>query len=77
MDRIVKKSIFFVPQGQAVGSMHIDRVRNVGEVLKEFARHIFVCGVFARQFERNRKHIQAVHSHPTRAVRLLKMPAGW
>ena len=34
------------------------------------------AGVLARELERDREHVQAVHPHPARAVGLLEVAAG-
>src|SRR6195256_1338146 len=76
MNRIVIKTVLFIPERQTLGAVNIDRVRDVHEVLEKFARHIFVGRVLARQLQCNGQHIQAIHPHPTGAVRLLEMPSG-
>src|ERR1700680_5062321 len=76
MNRIVEKPVFFIPKREALGPVNVDGVRDVHEVLEKLARHIFVGRIFARQLQRYRQHIQAIHAHPTGAVRLLEMTSG-
>src|SRR5260370_9832717 len=45
-------------------------------MLEEFAGHVLVSGIFFRQFESDRQHVQAVHTHPARAVGLLEVASG-
>jgi hypothetical protein len=45
-------------------------------MLPEFARDILVSVVHDRQLERDRTHVQAIHRHPARAVRLRQSPAA-
>src|SRR2546429_5012353 len=60
----------------AVNADVVHGVRDVNEVLEEFARDVFVGHVFFREFQGDGQHIQAIHAHPTGAVGLLEMPAG-
>ena len=57
-----------MPQG--VPTQVVRGIRNVDKMLKKFTRDIFIGMIVTRQFERNREHIEAVHAHPTGAVRL-------
>ena len=52
------------------------RMRNIDEVLPEFAGHVFVGAVFLGQLERNGQEIKRVHGHPARAVGLFDVAAG-
>src|SRR5215468_6687746 len=45
-------------------------------MLEEFARHVFVGGVLARELQRDGQHVEAVHAHPASCVRLLDVTAG-
>src|SRR5215469_7298099 len=73
---VVVEAIFVVPQSHAVDADVVHGVGDVNEMLKEFARDVFVGHVLFREFQRDGQHIQAVHAHPTGAVRLFKMSAG-
>ncbi len=76
VNRIVIKTVLFIPERQTLSAVNIDRVRDVYKVLEKFARHIFVGWVLASQLQRDGQHIQAIHPHPTGAVRLLEMSSG-
>ena len=76
MQHIVIKAILLVPQSNVLGTNPVRRVGDVDEVLPEFTGHVLVSCVLAGQLERNRQQIQAIHRHPTRAVRLLEMTAA-
>src|SRR5579863_8525079 len=73
VDRIVEKSVFLIPKRQSLDAVDVDGRGNVDEMLEEFAGHVFVGGILARQLERNRQHVQAIHSHPAGAVGLFEM----
>src|SRR5258708_31176554 len=45
-------------------------------MLKKLAGHVFVGWIFFGELQGNRQHVQTEHSHPTRAVGLLEVPAG-
>ena len=75
VDRVIEKSVFFVPQRDAVGAMLVDGLRDVDEVLEKFAGHVFVGRILARKFQRDGQHVQAIHPHPAGAVGLLEVPA--
>ncbi len=49
---------------------------DVHEVLEELAGHVLVGGVVVGQLQGDGQHVEAVHGHPARAVRLLEAPAG-
>ena len=51
MDGVIKKSIFFIPQRQTLGAVRINGVSDVHEMLEEFAGHVFVRRILARQFQ--------------------------
>src|SRR5713226_10471243 len=44
-------------------------------MLEEFAGDIFVSRIFFGQFQSDCQHVQAIHAHPTGAVRLLEVPS--
>ena len=48
---------------------------NLQEVLEEFRRDLFVDVVVIREFQSDSHQIQAVHRHPTGAVRLVNVSA--
>lgn len=45
-------------------------------MLEKFAGNILVTWVFPRQLKRNRQHIQTIHRHPTRGIRLVQTTAA-
>src|SRR2546422_3117849 len=45
-------------------------VGDVDEVLEELGRDVFVRRILPGQLERDREHVQAVHTHPRGAVGL-------
>src|SRR5207248_1290438 len=57
-------------------SSMIRSVRNVDEMLPELARHVFVHRILPGQFHRDRQHVERVHRHPARGVRLFELAAG-
>ena len=73
MQHIVIKAILLVPQSNVLGTNPVRRVGDVDEVLPEFTGHVLVSRVLAGQLERNRQQIQAIHRHPTCAVRLFQV----
>src|SRR5260370_25449129 len=45
-------------------------------MLEEFAGDIFVSRILFRQLQSDGQHVQAIHTHPTGAVRLLEVASG-
>ena len=45
-------------------------------MLEELAGYVLVRRIFLCQFQRNCQHVQAIHAHPARAVRLLEVASG-
>ena len=45
-------------------------------MLEKLAGDIFISGIFLRELKSNRQHVQAVHAHPTGAVRLFEVTSG-
>ena len=76
MEHVVEELVLLVPERDALAGDVVHRARDVEEVLEELGRHVLVDGVLAGQFERDDEHVQAVHAHPGRAVRLLEVAAG-
>ncbi len=76
VNRIVKKSVFFIPERYSIGPVGVDCVRDVNEMLKKFTGYVFIGWFLACQFQRNRQHVQAIHPHPAGAVRLLEVASG-
>src|SRR5271157_717884 len=54
----------------------VHRLSDINKMLKEFAGHVFISRVFARQLHGDGEHVEAVHPHPTGAVGLLNVAAG-
>ena len=50
-------------------------MNDVDKVLEELAGNILVSRIMLRQLSCDGEHVQTVHAHPTRAVRLLDRPA--
>src|SRR5215831_5597630 len=73
MEQVVVETIFFIPEGDAVGAEIVHRVSDVDEVLEELAGDIFIGRIFFCEFERDRQHVEAIHAHPTCAVGLFEM----
>src|ERR1700739_4591261 len=46
-------------------------------MLKKFAGDIFISGIVLCKLQRDRQHVQALHTHPASAVGLLEVSAGW
>src|SRR5215471_19462599 len=81
MEHVVKETILLVPQTHPIFAHVVHRPRNVNKVLPELACHVAVHtvvaqGFVARQFEGNTQHVEAIHGHPTGAVRLLDVTAA-
>src|SRR5256885_11831544 len=77
MQHVIIKTVFLVPQRNAFGAKIVHGSRDVHKMLEEFTRDVLISGIVFRKFERDGQHVQAIHSHPTRAIRLFEMPAGW
>ena len=77
MQHVVIETVFFVPQLDTFAAAIVHRMRDMNKMLQKFARHTFVRRVFVRQFQCNREHIQAIHSHPASTIRLLEVTSGW
>src|SRR5438876_4564025 len=77
LKQVVVETVFFVPERDAVRAEVVHRMGNVDEVFEEFAGDIFVGGIFLREFERDREHVEAIHTHPACAVGLFEMATGW
>src|SRR5579863_6689398 len=73
---IVEETIRLIPQPNTVLPAVAHGVSDVDKVLPELAGNIFVGGIFAGQFQRNRQQVQGVHGHPTGAIRLLDVSTG-
>src|SRR5689334_4610991 len=50
-------------------------MRDVDEMLEEFAGHVLVSHVFFSEFQSDGQHVEAIHAHPTGAVGLFEMAA--
>src|SRR6266545_3268925 len=73
---VVVEAVFLVPEAHVLPAHVADGMGDVDEVLEELAGHVLVGGIFARQLERDGQHVEAVHAHPARAVRLLDVAPG-
>ena len=73
---VVIKTIFRVPQLDTLAAEVVHRFANIDEVFEEFAGDVFVGGIFSGELERDRQHVQTVHTHPAGAVGLLDVAAG-
>ena len=74
MQRIVIKAILLIPERNAIGANVVHRLGNIDEVFKKFARDTPINLIFSRKFEGYGQHIQAIHPHPARSIRLFQMP---
>ena len=68
MKHVVEKPVFFIPEPGAFIARVIHRVRDVDEVLPEFAGDIFIDRIFFRQLHRNCQQVERIHRHPARAI---------
>src|SRR6266511_514211 len=73
---VVVEAVFLVPEAHVLAAHVADGMGDVDEVFEELAGHVLVGGIFARQLERDGQHVEAVHAHPARAVRLLDVAPG-
>src|SRR3974377_1291415 len=76
MEHVVVETVLLVPEFDALAAPVIHGMRDMNEMFKKLTGDTFVGGVLACEFECDGQHVQAVHSHPARAVGLLKMAAG-
>src|SRR5215831_5143300 len=74
---VIEKAILLIPQFVVTNSDAIQCNGDIDEVLKELAGQLFIGRIMQRQFENNRKHVEAEHRYPTSAIRLLNRSAGW
>ena len=77
MQYIIEEAILFIPELDALTAAIVHGFRDINEMFKELAGHVTIRVVFLGQLQRNRKHVQAIHSHPASAVRLLNVSPGW
>src|SRR5437016_7538087 len=75
MQDIVVESLVRVPQVDAVHADIVHGATDVDEMLEELAGDVLINGIFLRELERNLKHVQTIHAHPTGPVRLLDVAA--
>src|SRR6516164_8269254 len=76
MKDVIVETVFLVPEFDAFTATVVHRVRDMNEMFEELDGHTFVSGVLTSEFERDSKHVQAVHTHPAGAVGLFKVTAG-
>src|SRR5215831_14739081 len=76
MQDVVEETVFVVPHGVAAIAAMAHGPRNIEEVLPKLAGDVLVGGVSARELECDGQHVQRVHRHPRRAVRLLNVASG-
>ena len=69
---VVEEAVFLVPEPHVFARDVIGRVGDEQEVLEELVGDVLVAGALARELERDVEHVQAVHAHPARRVRLLE-----
>ena len=70
IELVVVKTVDVVPQPKPSQCVHSAGDRH--EVLEEIRRHVFICRIFASQFQRHREHRQAIGRHPGGAVGLFQ-----
>ena len=75
-ENVVVETILVVPKRHAVDANVVHGLRNVNEVLEEFAGDVFVSDILLGEFQGDGQHVQAIHAHPTGAVRLFEMASG-
>src|SRR5215469_3863818 len=71
VQHVVIKAVLFVPQFDAIPRI-VHRLRDADKVLEKLAGDVFIGAIFAGKLQSDAQHVQAVHAHPTRAVRLLE-----
>ena len=76
MQDVVEESVFFVPQLDLLVADVVHGPADVDEVFEELAGDVLVRTIFSGQFQCNRKHVEAIHAHPTRRIRLFDVTAG-
>src|ERR1700756_2317001 len=76
MEHVIVEAVLLIPELNAFAATVVHCVSNVHEMLEELAGYAFIGWVFPRKFESDRQHVQTIHAHPARAVRLFEMPAG-
>src|SRR6185295_904450 len=72
---VVIKLVLFIPQPHAV-LLRVDGGGDAQKVFEELGRDVFVGVIVERQLERDAQQVEAVHRHPTGAVRLVDEAAG-
>src|SRR6516162_5430720 len=76
MQDVIVETVFVVPEFDAFAAAVVHRVRDMHEMFEELAGYTFISGVLTSEFERDGKHVQAVHTHPAGAIGLFKVTAG-
>jgi hypothetical protein len=67
---VVEEPVLLVPQLDALVAHAAHGLGDIHEVLEELGGHVLVGGILAGQLERDAQHVEAVHAHPRRAIRL-------
>src|SRR6185437_2123856 len=76
MANVVVKTVFLVPKSDVLASDVVHRIRDVNEMLEEFAGEVFVGGVVVSQLHGHGHHVQAEQSHPAGSVGLVDVAAA-
>src|SRR6476659_10688544 len=72
---VIEKFVRVIPESDPLSPDVVHRRGDPEKMLEELGRDVLVNRVLARQLEGGSHHRQAKHSHPTRAVALLKSGA--
>src|SRR5262249_48360994 len=76
VQHVIEELVFFVPEWHAHAANVVERCGDIQEMLEELARDVFVRTTLPRQLQGDGQHVEAVHAHRGRAVRLTEVSAG-
>src|SRR6185369_8317203 len=75
MQHIVIEAVALIPKLGTVASEVVHCIGDINKVFEKLAGYILINFVFTGKLKCDAKHIQGVHRHPARAVRLFQMSA--
>src|SRR5206468_11252041 len=70
MQAVIIKAIRDVPKLDTLAADIVHCPANMSKVLEEFAGNVFIGRVFYGQLQGNGQHVETVHPHPARPIRL-------
>src|SRR6267378_6078805 len=76
LQHVVIKTVGVVPKGHSASAEIVHGARDINKMLEELAGDVFISRIFFRKLECDRQHVQAIQTHPTRAVRLLEVASS-